>query len=119
MLALTVLAPQFFSFVFGASWYEAGRYMQILGATFLVRIVVGPVFHTLNILERQSGLLAAESVGGILILGGLWTAHRLGWPADWAVMVYAGGLIVIYAVLFVLAKTAIDHRVRQGASVAG
>ena len=59
------------------------------------------------------------TIGGILILGGLWTAHRLGWPADWAVMVYAGGLIVIYAVLFVLAKTAIDHRVRQGASVAG
>jgi len=119
ILALMITAPQLFAFVFGASWHEAGRYMQILGATFIVKIVVGPVFHTLNILERQSWLLASESAGGILILGGLLGVHQLGWPADRAVMVYAGVVIVVYAVLFVLTKTAIQQRLRQGASVVG
>jgi len=114
VMVFALAAPHLFPVVFGAEWYEAGRFMKLLGLTFVVMLVVGPVFHTLNILERQAWLFASDAMGSALIVGGLMLAYKLGWPAERAVMVYGGSMILIYSVLFLLVKAAISARVNGG-----
>ena len=113
LLLLAVVAPQFFFYVFGESWHEAGKYMQVLMPTFLLVLVVGPVLHSLNILDRQSWLLAGNGFGLLLLLGGFIVAHQYGLSAYVAVILYAVALGITYMVLYVLAKMAISMKVHQ------
>ena len=113
LLLLAAMAPQLFSFVFGESWHEAGKYMQVLVPTLLLVLVVGPILHSLNILERQSWLLAGNGSGLLLLLGGFLVAHQFGMSAYAAVILYSAAMGTTYVVLYVLARVAISMKVQQ------
>lgn len=75
MLPLLWIAPPLFAFVFGETWYDAGVIVQLLLPLYLMRFVVTPVSHTLNVLERQDLHLLA-SVLNVLALG---VSFAIGW----------------------------------------
>jgi O-antigen/teichoic acid export membrane protein len=57
-LGAIVMAPAFFSIVFGPKWHEAGRYVQLLAPMLYANFIYSPVSQTYGILNRQdAGLL--------------------------------------------------------------
>jgi len=106
-----------FIFVFGADWVEAGVYMQILSFTFMVQFVVGPVFHVLNLLERQSWLLVCDIVGMSLVVMGIFGAHHMGLSATSAVALYGLATIIMYLILLVAAYLSVKLEINNDASL--
>jgi O-antigen/teichoic acid export membrane protein len=116
---LVVLSGPLFGLVFGHAWEEAGPYTQILAIGFAVRLVVGPVLHTLSVLERQAWLLAIDAAGVVLIVGALLAARGLGAMPEQAVMAYTAAMALTYAALFVSARSALKRRLAAVASAQG
>ncbi len=110
LVLIGAVAPPLFVAVFGAEWLEAGHYVRSLVPALIARLVVGPIFQTLTILERQAWVFwtSAASVG--LITGAFVLSHIMGWPSGWAVAMYSALLFATYAVLFVLARKAIARK---------
>lgn len=100
-IALLMLGgPLFFELVFGANWSEAGNYLRILGAMFLVQFVVAPLSQTLNVLERQDLQLVWDAGRLVLVVGTIVAAYLLDFPAAVAIAVYGVGMILAYLSLF-------------------
>lgn len=76
MFLLMIVAPELFSFVFGAAWYEAGLYVRYTGIWLLIRFVYAPISLLYNVLEKQKAYMSISGIQTILflsviILGGL------------------------------------------------
>jgi O-antigen/teichoic acid export membrane protein len=99
-----IAAAMLFPIVFGAEWNEAIVYLQAMSIGYLALAVVQPVFHTLQILERQS-LAAWWQISRLILttcVFGLGVA--LGWGPPWVIAAYSaaqavacGGLLVLMA----------------------
>jgi O-antigen/teichoic acid export membrane protein len=115
IVALGASGPRVFTLLFGERWPEAGVYVRLLAIMFVAQFVVVPLSQTLNVLERQDWQLAWDVGRLVMMVGGLWIASALGWPARIAVMVYGVAMFIAYGGLFVLSGVAVRQRFR-GAS---
>jgi lipopolysaccharide exporter len=75
-VVLGIAGPELFSIVFGADWYEAGRYAQILSPWMFVLFISSPISNLFATLERQELALIVNVVilttrFGALAIGGL------------------------------------------------
>jgi len=75
---ICILAPWFFTIIFGNSWEMAGRYTQVMGIMFAVRFVIAPLGHTLTLLERQDLYLVQDGIRLVLTLGALLVGKAFG-----------------------------------------
>jgi len=73
---LTFVAPNFFAFVFGEPWREAGKYAQMLAPYYFLAFTVSPLSRTLYVAEKQKydllwqlGLIVFTTIG---LLIGCW-----------------------------------------------
>lgn len=53
VIVLIVFSPDFFAFVFGHSWRDAGVFVQAMGVMVYFQFIVSPLSQTYNIMNRQ------------------------------------------------------------------
>jgi O-antigen/teichoic acid export membrane protein len=101
-LAIVVAAPSAFTFIFGGSWDEAGRYAQLLAPAALLQFAVSPLAWVLTLHGRQAQQLMWDSARLALVLGALLVPSALGAGAHVAVGSFSAVLVVTYLVLLVM-----------------
>jgi len=111
---ICILAPLFFTFVFGSQWEMAGRYVQLLGLMFAVRFAIVPLAHTLNILERQDLYLVWDSTRLALVAGSLLVGKAMGFSHITAVGTYSLAMLIAYTVLWGVAWHALASKGSRG-----
>jgi O-antigen/teichoic acid export membrane protein len=100
-------AIAFFPAVFGREWADAVVYLQAMSIGYLAQLVVMPVFHTLQLLEKQT-LAAAWQLGRLILILGVFTASiHFGLRAPWAIFCYSVAQALSSATLFALMALAI------------
>jgi len=98
-----------FSTVFGADWGDAVVYLQAMSLAYLAQAIVLPVFHTLQILERQT-LAACWEIGRLLLVAiafGLSTSFDVGAP--WTIFCYSAAQAFSCIILLALMAKAIQQ----------
>ena len=114
LVMICALAPWFFAIVFGPGWGTAGRYVQILGPMFAVRLAVVPVSQTLNILEQQNWFLAWQATWMGLGTGALLAAKAAGGSDIIAVALYSLATTMAYVLLLIISWYALSRIIRSG-----
>lgn len=110
---IALIGRPVFTFVFGSSYADAGTYAQILSLGWYVQFVVGPVLPTLNLLERQKWVLAADAVGIALIAGTFFAAAQNHWPVTLTLGFYTASVTVMYTLLLALGGRAVNIHARH------
>jgi O-antigen/teichoic acid export membrane protein len=118
-LAILLIAPRLFGFVFGASWHEAGVYAQLLIGVQFLGFVSWPVIPTLSILERQSIQFVWDVARSVLCTGTLIICHLYRLGARQTVFAFGVVTAASYLTHIILSKTAIHTRIKQQALDAG
>ena len=95
-----IAAPWLFSVVFGPSWREAGIYVRILSASYLVNFVVWPLSQTLLILERQELQMVWDAGRLALVAAVLVALPQFGVGPRWTVAVLSLAVTLSYLVFF-------------------
>ncbi|MGB9879301.1 MAG: lipopolysaccharide biosynthesis protein, partial [Anaerolineae bacterium] len=111
--AICTLAPWFFTSVFGPVWDVAGRYVQIMGTMFAVRLAVVPLVHTFSIVERQDLYLFWQATRLILVVGGLFGGKAWGASHLSAVLIYSASMLAAYVLMWVIAWSAFSQNPRH------
>lgn len=84
-----LMAALLFPKVFGAEWADAVVYLQAMSVGYLAQAVVLPVFHTLQILEKQV-LAAGWQIGRLILVATTFTlARRYDIPSTTTVFIYS------------------------------
>lgn len=107
---ICALAPWFSAIVFGPSWENAGKYVQILGLMFAVRFAVIPLQHTLNVLERQDLLLLWDCIRLVIVVGALLAGNLWGFSHIAAVGAYSLSMSATYILLWGIVLYSITSR---------
>lgn len=81
MIAVSVISPWAFPFIFGPEWNEAGIYLQILAPMFLLQFLSIPLSNTVYILERQNLQLIRELIRFTMLLVTFLVVKDAGLPA--------------------------------------
>jgi len=108
ILILGLSAPLFFSFIFGSSWHEAGRYAQVFSIMFAIQFVVGPLSQTLNILECQSMQLVWDSGRLLTVIISIYICTVFQYSAFTVMIVYSVVMSIAYLVLLFMGYYAIQ-----------
>lgn len=109
ILVANVAAAALFPTVFGADWGDAVIYLQAMSLAYLAQAIVLPVFHTLQILERQT-IAAAWQLGRlslVVITFSLSTTFDLGAPAT--IFCYSAAQALSCTILLALMAKAIQR----------
>lgn len=114
VVTVCALAPWFFTLVFGRGWETAGRYVQILGLMFAVRLAVVPVSQTLNILEQQHWFFAWQATWMGLGISALLAAKAAGVSHIAAVALYSLAMMTAYVLLLIISWHALVNRSEKG-----
>jgi len=114
VVMVCAMAPWFFPFVFGKGWETAGRYVQILGPMFAVRLAVVPTSQTLNILEKQHWFLAWQATWMGLGIGALLAAKAVGVSHIAAVALYSLAITMAYVLLLIISWHALLKKSEEG-----
>jgi O-antigen/teichoic acid export membrane protein len=102
-------AAALFETVFGTDWGDAVIYLQAMSLAYLAQAIVLPVFHTLQILEKQS-LAAGWQLGRLLLtLATLGLCIRYNVTAPWAIFYYGAAQAFCCATLLLLMARAIQR----------
>lgn len=112
LLAINVTAAILFPTVFGMQWSDAVIYLRAMSLAYLAQAMVLPVFHTLQILEKQS-MAAAWQIGRLtLIVTTLGLSAHFDIPAPWAIFCYSTAQALACTILFMLMASSI-HRLER------
>jgi O-antigen/teichoic acid export membrane protein len=104
-----VIGALTFSTVFGAEWNAGIIYLQAMSLAYLAQAIVQPVFHTLQILERQA-LAAAWQIGRLILTGTAFlTSAGLGLNAPWVIAIYGAAQAASCGILLLLMARAIQQ----------
>jgi O-antigen/teichoic acid export membrane protein len=98
-----------FPAVFGVEWGDAVVYLQAMSLAYLAQAIVLPVFHTLQILERQT-LAAGWEFGRlslVVIAFGLSTSFDVGAP--WTIFCYSAAQAFSCTILLALMAKSIQR----------
>lgn len=107
--ATNLAAALLFSTVFGARWGDAVIYLQAMSIGYLAHAVVLPVFHTLQLLEKQT-MAACWQVGRLLLIVATFAfciGNKVSAPN--AILLYSGIQAASSVVLLGLMAGAIRH----------
>lgn len=97
-LILTIVGADLFSFVFGASWHEAGVYTQMLAPWALLWFMSSPLSTVYVILEKQKQELAVHSLIFVVRIIGICLGGFIGSPRL-AVAFFSFGGVIAYGYL--------------------
>jgi len=114
IVVANVAGLAFFSLVFGENWSTAVVYLQALSIGYLAQTTIQPVFHTLQLLERQT-LAAVWEVGRLILTFAafsLGTYYQLEPPK--VVFVYSLAQAVSCAALLWLMTKSVRRLQREG-----
>jgi O-antigen/teichoic acid export membrane protein len=102
ILLCNVAATALFPTIFGADWSDAVIYLRAMSIGYLAQLVVMPVFHTLQILEKQA-LAAAWQLGRLLLILSVFAVSiHENLTAPWAVFSYSAAQALSSALLFAI-----------------
>jgi O-antigen/teichoic acid export membrane protein len=108
ILAANIFAAALFPLVFGARWSQGVIYLEAMSLGYLVQAVVLPVFHTLQLMEKQS-LAAAWQVGRLVSVAVVFACCLHGnLSPPWTIFCYSATQAVSGIVLFVLIARSIQ-----------
>ncbi len=103
-----IAAATLFGRVFGAEWADAALYLRAISLAYLAQSVVQPVFHTLQILERQT-LAASWQIGRFILVSASFSACVYAGTDAWvAILCYAVAQAAACVALFGLMVIAIE-----------
>jgi O-antigen/teichoic acid export membrane protein len=106
-------AAMFFPTVFGREWSEAVVYLQAMSLGYLVQATVQPVFHTLQLLEKQ-GTAAAWQITRVTATVGIFVfGASMHMPPDRVVLCYSIAQALCCGVLILLMNRAINQLQRK------
>jgi len=109
VLLANVMAILLFPTVFGEDWREGVPYLEAISGAYLAQAVVLPVFHTLQLLERQR-MAAAWQIGRLVLTVGAFSAGiALDFPAPAVIAAYSAAQAVACAILLILMARSIQQ----------
>jgi O-antigen/teichoic acid export membrane protein len=100
-LAIVLLGPALFSFVFGARWETAGLYAQWLAPWLFLQYVNKPAVAAIPALRLQGGLLAYEVVSTGTKLAALYLGYVVFEDEVAAIALFSAAGVIAYAWLIV------------------
>jgi len=110
ILVSNVVAALVFPKVFGAQWADAVTYLQAMSIGYLAQAIVLPVFHTLQILEKQT-LAATWQVGRLLsVVTTFALASRFDIDAPTTIFCYSAVQAISCLVLLALMARSIEKQ---------
>jgi len=109
ILVANLGAALFFPKVFGAEWGGAVIYLQAMSLGYLAQAVVLPVFHTLQILERQAMAAWWQVFRLLFIIAIFVVGVHFDVSAVWIVMGYSLAQAIAGAILLILMMNAIQQ----------
>lgn len=105
-IAIALLGPALFSFVFGDVWTGAGELAQVAVWGYLAQFVVAPISRTLTIMEKQSMQLAWDLGRAFLVTAAIVASFVAGAALIDAVLAMTAAGVIAYVVLLVLSVRA-------------
>jgi O-antigen/teichoic acid export membrane protein len=109
ILVANIIAILLFPVMFGEEWRDGVPYLQAISLTYLAQAAVLPVFHTLQILEKQK-MAAAWQIGRlILTVGAFFGAKALGFTAPMVIATYSAAQAVACVALLLM----MAHSIQQ------
>ncbi len=105
VLGVGLLAPLFFSFVFGERWHEAGVYCQVLAPMLYAQFVVSPISALANIVERQDLQLYGDAVRASIVVGLFYLASRWHWTPVATLAGLSALMTLTYVAYFIMYAT--------------
>jgi O-antigen/teichoic acid export membrane protein len=109
IVTANLLAAALFPLAFGAKWSEGVVYLQAMSLGYLIQAVVLPVFHTLQIMEKQA-LAAVWQVGRLaVVVTGFVICTQLDVSAPWTIFCYSASQAACCLALFLLIAKSIQE----------
>jgi O-antigen/teichoic acid export membrane protein len=113
IVVANIAAAMLFPVVFGEEWSEATVYLQAISLAYLAQAVMQPVYHTLQILERQV-MAATWQIARVALSVGVFVAGSyLELSAARVVFCYSLAQIACCAVLLLLISKSIQKLQRE------
>ncbi len=113
ILCLAGMGPTLFAWFFDAGWQQSGQFMVLLAPAALGQFLVGPVYQTLDLLQKQKWTLALNGIG----LGGVtlvfYSASHLQWSAASTVGIYSAWVFGYNLCLYLCAAFAVHRHSSQ------
>lgn len=100
-LILAVGGQWIFKFVFGAQWVQSGVYVQVMAFVFLLKLTTDSVIN-FAIIERQDLSFSWALMRLVFVVLGIMTAVWCGLSGFWAVVFFAGTMIISYMIKYVM-----------------
>ena len=108
IVASNLVAALVFPKVFGTQWADAVIYLQAMSVGYLAQAIVLPVFHTLQLIEKQT-VAACWQLGRLLtVVATFTTASRLDLSAPMTIFCYSAVQAACCVALLVLMAKSID-----------
>jgi O-antigen/teichoic acid export membrane protein len=101
-----IAAPSIFAVVFGREWIQAGRFAQSLVLASFLQMIVSPISQTLTIIDRQRLQAGWDALRLAIVIGALVVPKVFNLSVETAVLLYAAGTALAYALLFFLSSIA-------------
>jgi O-antigen/teichoic acid export membrane protein len=113
ILMANLIAWLLFPTLFGEEWRDAVPYLQAISLAYLAQATVLPVFHTLQILEKQS-MAAVWQIGRlILTVGVFFGATAMGLSTPLVITAYSVAQVIAGIVLLVMMAHSIQQVQRK------
>ena len=107
---LIIAGPEIFSIVFGAEWYEAGKYARIMSIFLIFQFVYSPISEgVFNVCKKQKSLFLLEFSRILLILISLGTSYFLDLSSMNTILVYSMALAIQYIISLIVVLNIINH----------
>lgn len=104
-----LVAILLFPVMFGEEWRDGVPYLQAISIAYLAQAIVLPVFHTLQLLERQR-MAAAWQIGRLILTVGIFSAGvALDFSAPAVIVAYSVGQAAACAILLALMARSINQ----------
>ncbi len=109
ILLANLVAILLFPIMFGEEWRDGVPYLEAISIAYLAQAVVLPVFHTLQLLERQR-MAAAWQIGRLILTVGVFSAGvALDFPAPTVIAAYSVAQAVACAVFLAMMARSINQ----------
>lgn len=99
--------PWLFSFVFGAEWYEAGVYAQIISVIAFSHFIILPCGRILEVIEKQNMGLIINILRLIFIIIAFYVADFIGLNSYQTILLYTITSSVTYFLLFIFVQVSL------------
>jgi len=110
---LAGLGPSLVRLVFKEQWHDSGAFMALLAPAAFGQFVVGPVYQTLDLLQKQKLALAVNGLGLSVVVMLFYCAATFHWPPSLAIGCYGVVVLLYNACLFICAAHAVHQYQKQ------